>query len=342
MDKKPVEIQNLYNEVKSVLQDARARAYSAVGSAMVTAYWSIGRLIVDHEQKGGERAEYGKAVLEGLAERLTADFGKGFDARNLRNMRKFYQLFPIWNAVRTELTWTHYRSLLRVENEQARIWYMNEAISEQWSSRQLDRQISTLYYERLLSSRETAPVVQEAESKIAETVPAQFIKDPYVLEFLDLKNYPALRESDLEQALLDNLQDFLLELGTGFCFVARQKLMRYEDEDFYLDLVFYHSVLKCYVLIDLKIGKLTHADVGQMDSYIRMFDALRKKEDDNPTIGIILCSEKNEAIARYSVLNDGKQIFASKYKLYLPSEEELRAEIEREKAMFYLNQGNKD
>lgn len=184
--------------------------------------------------------------------------------------------------------------------------------------------------------------MQEAEEKLAETTPEQFIKDPYVLEFLDLKNYPALRESDLEQALLDNLQDFLLELGTGFCFVARQKLMRYEDEDFYLDLVFYHSVLKCYVLIDLKIGKLTHADVGQMDSYIRMFDALRKKEDDNPTIGIILCSEKNEAIARYSVLNDGKQIFASKYKLYLPSEEELRAEIEREKAMFYLQHGKKE
>lgn len=342
MDNKPIEIQSLYDEIKSVLLQARARAYNAVSSAMVTAYWSIGQLIVEHEQKGGERAEYGKAVLNGLAERLTADFGKGFDYRNLAYMRKFYQLFPNVNSLRSELTWTHYRSLLRVENEQARAWYVNKAISEQWSSRQLDRQISTLYYERLLSSRETVPVVQEAEEKLAETEPEQFIKDPYVLEFLDLKSYPSLRESDLEQALLDNLQDFLLELGTGFCFVARQKLMRYEDEDFYLDLVFYHSVLKCYVLIDLKIGKLTHGDVGQMDSYIRMFDALCKKEDDNPTIGIILCSEKNEAIAKYSVLSDGKQIFASKYKLYLPSEEELRAEIEREKALFYLQRGKKE
>lgn len=330
------EIQTLYGEIKPVLLQSRSKAYSAVNSAMVTAYWSIGQLIVEHEQKGGKRAEYGKAVLDGLSERLTADFGKGFDARNLRNMRKFYLLFPIWNTVRTELTWSHYRSLLRVENEQARAWYVKEAVSEQWSSRQLDRQISTLYYERLLSSKEIAPVAQEATEKLAEVTAERFIKDPYVLEFLDLKNYPALRETDLEQALIDNLQEFLLELGTGFCFVARQKLMRYEDEDFYLDLVFYHSVLKCYVLVDLKIGKLTHADVGQMDSYIRMFDALRKKEDDNPTIGIILCSEKNEAIAKYSVLNDGKQIFASKYKLFLPTEEELRAEIEREKAIFYL------
>lgn len=336
------EIKNLYDEIKSVLLQARARAYSAVSFAMITAYWSIGQLIVEHEQMGGARAEYGKAVLDGVAERLTADFGKGFDYRNLAYMRKFYLTFPNVNALRSELTWTHYRSLLRVENKQAREWYINEAISEQWSSRQLDRQISTLYYERLLSSRETEPVVQEAADKLAESVSEQFIKDPYVLEFLDLKNYPALRESDLEQALLDNLQDFLLELGTGFCFVARQKLMRYDNEDFYLDLVFYHSVLKCYVLIDLKIGKLTHGDVGQMDSYIRMFDALRKKEDDNPTLGIILCSEKNEAIAKYSVLNDGKQIFASKYKLYLPSEEELRAEIEREKALFYLQKSKKE
>lgn len=280
MNNEIIEIQTLYDEIKSVLLQSRAKAYNAVSSAIVTAYWSIGKLIVEHEQSGDERAEYGKAVLGSLAERLTADFGKGFDARNLRNMRKFYLMFPIWNAVRTELNWTHYRSLLRVESEQARAWYINEAISEQWSSRQLDRQISTMYYERLLSSREATPVKSEATSKIVNVEPEQFIKDPYVLEFLDLKNYPSLRESDLEQALLDNLQDFLLELGTGFCFVARQKLMRYEDDDFYLDLVFYHSVLKCYVLIDLKIGKLTHADVGQMDSYIRMFDALRKKEDD--------------------------------------------------------------
>lgn len=327
----PDQIQNLYDRIKTILNQSRAKAYASVNSAMVMAYWSIGQLIVKHEQNGNERSEYGKAVLEGLAERLTADFGKGFDYRNLAYMRKFYLLFPNVNALRSELTWTHYRSLLKVDSEQARNWYMNEAVNEQWSSRQLDRQISTLYYERLLSSKETSPVVQEAAEKLSEVKPEQFIKDPYVLEFLALKDYPALRESDLEQALLDNLQDFLLELGTGFCFVARQKLMRFEDEDFYLDLVFYHSVLKCYVLLDLKIGKLTHADVGQMDSYIRMFDALRKKEDDNPTIGIILCSEKNEAIAKYSVLSEGKQIFASKYRFTLPTIEELQHQIEQER-----------
>ena len=196
---------------------------------------------------------------------------------------------------------------------------------------QLERQISTLYYDRLLVSRDKTPVIAEADELTKPLAAENFIKDPYVLDFLDLKDYPALRESDLEQALIDKLQEFLLELGRGFCFVARQKLMRFEDEDFYLDLVFYHSILKCHVLIDLKIGKLTHGDVGQMDSYIRMFDALYKSEDDNPTIGIILCSQKNEAIVKYSVLNDAKQVFASKYRLTLPSAEELQREIEEER-----------
>lgn len=269
--------------------------------------------------------------FETLAIRLSAEFGKGFSVRTLQQMRKFYLCFPDANALRSRLTWTHYRLLLQVENKEARNWYMNEAVEAGWSSRQLDRQISSLYYERLLASRDKAPVEKEAKELMAKVEPEDFIKDPYVLEFLDLKNYPALRESDLEQALIDKLQEFLLELGRGFCFVARQKLMRYEDEDFYLDLVFYHSILKCHVLIDLKIGKLTHGDIGQMDSYIRMFDALYKNPDDNPTIGIILCSQKNEAIVKYSVLNDGKQIFASKYKLELPTAEELQKELEAER-----------
>ena len=242
-------------------------------------------------------------------------------------MRRFYLAFPIQDALRPELTWTHYRKLIKVKDGTARTWYMNEAADEQWSTRQLDRQISTLYYDRLLASVDKAPVVAEANRKLARTRPERFIKNPYVLEFLDLKDYPSLRESDLEQALINNLQDFLLELGTGFCFVSRQKLMRFEEEDFYLDLVFYHAVIKCYVIIDLKIGKLTHADVGQMDSYIRMFDALQRRDDDNPTIGLILCSEKNEAIARYSALADSKQLFASKYMLELPTIEQLEARI---------------
>ena len=243
-------------------------------------------------------------------------------------MRQFYQVFKIRDTLRPELTWSHYRRLISVENEQARIWYMNEAADSVWSTRQMDRQISTLYYERLLASKDKTPVVAEAKQKMSELKPEQFIHDPFVLEFLNLKEYPALRESDIEQALIDHLQQFLLELGRGFCFVARQKRMRYDEDDFYVDLVFYHSILKCHVLIDLKLGKLTHEDVGQMDSYIRMFDALYRNEDDNPTLGIILCSQKSEAIVKYSVLNEGKQIFASRYKLYLPTEEEFKQMLE--------------
>lgn len=231
--------------------------------------------------------------------------------------------------MRPELSWTHYRSLIKIENEDARIWYMNEAANSMWSTRQLDRQISTLYYDRLLASHDKKIVIEEAEEKLQKVIPEEFIKDPYILEFLDLKDYSTLRESDIEKSLINNLQDFLMELGNGFCFVARQKRMRFDDEDFYVDLVFYNCIIKCYVLIDLKLGKLTHQDVGQMDSYIRMFDALTKQDDDNPTIGLILCSEKNEAIAKYSVLNDAKQIFASKYKLTLPTEEELQTELNK-------------
>ena len=216
---------------------------------------------------------------------------------------------------------------------------MDEAVASALSSRQLERQISTMYYERLLASRDKEPVKSEAAELMTPLTTEDFIKDPYVLEFLDLKNYPALRESDLEQALIDKLQEFLLELGRGFCFVARQKLMRYEDEDFYLDLVFYHSILKCHVLIDLKVGKLTHGDIGQMDSYIRMFDALYRNDDDNPTIGIILCSQKNEAIVKYSVLNDAQQIFASRYRLELPTAEELQREIEFERKRIEEQEG---
>lgn len=321
---------NLYTAIYSVLQKARQTAYRAVNFTMVTAYWEIGRLITEDELKW-ERAEYGKQVLKNLAERLTNEFGKGFDERELRKMRQFYQYFQIRDTLRPELSWSHYRRLLSVDNDKARLWYMNEAANEIWSTRQLDRQISTLYYERLLSSQEKESVVAEAKEKLAQVSPLEFIRDPYVLDFLNLKEYPSLHESDIEKSLISLLQDFLLELGKGFCFVARQKRMRYEDEDFYVDLVFYNSILKCYVLIDLKLGKLAHGDVGQMDSFIRMFDELTKQTDDNPTIGLILCSEKNEAIVKYSVLNDAKQIFASKYKLTLPSEEDLKLELEKER-----------
>ena len=323
--------EKLYGSIKEVLNESRQQAYQAVNSSMLIAYWTIGKIIVENEQDGQFRAEYGKYTLSDLSLKLSNEFGKGFTVRSLQQMKKFYTLFPNTNALRTQLTWTHYRSLLRVENKEAREWYIEESVKEHWSSRQLDRQISTMYYERLISSQDKSEVVAEANDKLKELIPEQFIKDPYVLEFIDLKDYPALRESVLEQALIDNLQSFLLELGRGFCFVARQKLLRYEDEDFYIDLVFYHSILKCYVLIDLKIGKLTHGNVGQMDSYIRMFDDLYKNDDDNPTIGLLLCSEKNEAIAKYSVLHDEKQMFASKYLLTLPTAEELEKQIENER-----------
>ena len=322
---------HLFAEIREVLVTARRTAYKAVNFAMVTAYWNVGRLIVEDEQQGNTRAEYGKAILADLSKRLTDEFGKGFDERELRRIRQFYLVFPKWDALRPELTWTHYRLLIRVQNEQARLWYMNEAAEQTWSSRQLDRQISVLYYERLLSSTDTLSVREEAEKNLAQLAPQEFIHDPYVLEFLNLKNYPALHETDIEKSLINNLQSFLLELGKGFCFVARQKLMRYDEEDFYVDLVFYHSILKCHVLIDLKLGKLTHQDVGQMDSYIRMFDDLYKHTDDNPTLGLILCSDKNEAVVKYSVLAEHRQIFASKYLLELPTPEVLQQEIMRER-----------
>lgn len=322
------DIKRLYADICAVLTTARNKAYSAVNFAMVQSYWQIGKLITDEELGGKQRADYGKYLMKELSQRLTQDFGKGFDERELRKICQFYRCFPIRDTLRPELSWSHYRRLISVENADARMWYMNEAAASMWSTRQLDRQVSTLYFERLLGSTDKASVKQEANDKLQPYEPTDYIRDPYFLEFIGLGEYPALRESTLETALIDNLQHFLLELGRGFCFVARQKRMRYEDEDFYIDLVFYHSILKCHVLIDLKVGKLTHQDVGQMDSYIRMFDDIYKNPDDNPTIGLILCSQKNEAIARYSVLNDAKQIFASKYKLTLPSPEELQKEIE--------------
>ena len=323
---------NLALSIAQIIRNARQTAYRAVNFTMVTAYWNIGKLIVEDELHW-ERADYGKSVLKNLSERLTKEFGKGFDESNLRYMRLFYKTFPICDTLRHELSWSHYRRLISVENEKSRMWYMNEAADSVWSTRQLDRQISTLYYERILASQNKEVVRQEAKEKLAEVAPEDIIKDPYILEFLNLKDYPNLRESDVEKGLISNLQDFMLELGKGFCFVARQKRMRYDDEDFYVDLVFYNCILKCYVLIDLKIGKLSHQDVGQMDSYIRMFDDLMKQSDDNPTIGLLLCSEKNEAVARYSVLNDAKQIFASKYKLTLPTEDELQAELNKVRQM---------
>jgi predicted nuclease of restriction endonuclease-like (RecB) superfamily len=327
-------LNGLVGQLRGLIAQARAQALRTVDAVQVRACWEIGRHIVEFEQQGHARAAYGARLLPQLAERLSHEFGAGFDARNLRHMRSFFQAFPFWDAVRTELSWTHYRTLLRVDSEAARQWYMNEAIIQNWSSRALERQIGTLYYERLLCSQDKAAVQAEASSQLAplNQSPRAFVRDPVLLEFLGLPGTGRLLESELEQGLMDKLQAFLLELGKGFAFVARQQRISTESKDFYIDLVFYNYLLKCFVLFDLKTGELTHQDIGQMDMYVRIYDDLKRSPDDNPTVGIILCSQKDASVVRYSVLNDSEQLFASRYKLVLPSEDELRCELERERA----------
>lgn len=327
-------IEELVTSLRALLNKSRQQLQQTINTTMVQTYWHVGRIIVEDEQKGSERASYGKQVISQLADILTNEFGKGFDARNLRNMRAFYQAFPIWNTVCTKLSWSHFRFLIRLDNVQAREWYLEEAITQGWSARALDRQISSLYYERLLSSQEKAPVEKEAQEKTTALSISEkdYLRDPYIFDFLNLP-HQSLVETNVEQSLIDNLQKFLLELGKGFAFVERQQHIKTDDQDFYIDLVFYNFKLKCFLLIDLKIGKLSHQDVGQIDTYVRIYDQLKKEPDDNPTIGLILCSQKSEAVAKYSVLTDGKQIFASKYLPYLPTEEELRKELQRERQL---------
>ena len=318
---------SLFSQIAELISEARTQIRTTINSTMVVTYWNIGRIIVENEQNGKTRAEYGKAIIKELAGKLTTEFGKGFEYRNLQYMKKFYIMFPKVNAVSSQLSWTHYRHLLKVENEQARLWYIKEAVSENWSTRALERQINSHYYERLLASKKKTSVIVEAKEKTTELTAQDILKDPYVLEFLELKNRNEYTEDQLETALIDELGNFLLELGAGFSFVARQKHFDLDGEHFYIDLVFYNFKLKCFVLIDLKRGKLTHQDIGQMDTYIRIYEDKIRGADDNPTIGLILCADKNEAVAKYSVLADGEQLFASKYKLVLPKVEELEAEV---------------
>jgi len=326
------DIGNLISNLRQIILDARQKVLHAVDTVQVSTCWSLGRHIIEFEQDGAHRAAYGKHLLSDLAEKLTFEFGKGFDASNLYKMSQFYRLFPFLDALRLELSWTHYRLLLRVEDPTARAWYMNESVEQNWSSRALDRQISTLYYERLIASKDQKSVRFEADEKIAalSNTPRDFIHDPVMLEFLGFPDTGKLLESKLEDGLIGNLQSFLLELGKGFAFVARQQRISTESKDFYLDLVFYNYILKCFVLFDLKTGELSHQDIGQMDMYIRMYDDIRRGPEDNPTVGIILCASKDKSVVRYSVLHGNDQIFATKYKLVLPSEEELRAELIKE------------
>lgn len=315
----------LFEDVRSLLRQARAKAYVAVNAAMVDAYWRIGQRIVEEEQGGGKRAAYGTRLIADLARALGEEFGNGVSVANLRNFRQFYIVFPDLGkhyALRSELTWTHWRLIMRVEDPEARIYYLEETARQQWSSRALERAIQTRSFQRLVSKPE-----KQAEQPAVE--PKQFIKDPYILDFLDIHPKQDFSESELESAIVARLRDFLMELGKGFSFVGRQVRISTETSHFQVDLVFYNYLLKCFVLIDLKTKKLGHADIGQMDMYVRMFDDLKRGADDNPTLGIILCADKDETLVRYSVLNESKQLFASKYRLLLPSEEELQAELER-------------
>ena len=336
-----MEISNNYiSEIKKILKNARQKAYIAVNSAMVEAYWEIGRRIVEEEQRGKERAEYGKEIVKNLSKELTEEFGKGFSRRTLWEMRKLYVYFSDYEKVRTlfaQLTWSHFQKVLRVSSEKARIFYLTEAAENMWSVRTLDRNISTLYYNRIVASIDKKTVEDEMKEKIKSLQTEEFIKNPVVLEFLDLPTNMSYTESQLEKALTDDIQKFMMELGKGFAFVERQQHIRTENSDFYIDLVFYNYILKCFVIVELKTGKLTHQDIGQLDMYVRMYDDLKKQENDNPTIGLLLCTDTDRTIIKYSVLNDNKNLFASKYINYLPSEEELINEIERQKVLFKIN-----
>lgn len=334
---------NYISEIKKILKNARQKAYTAVNSAMVEAYWEIGRRIVEEEQNGKERAEYGKEILQNLSKELTEEFGKGYSYRTLREIRQFYLMFSDfekWRTVSAKLTWSHFQKVLRVSNEKARIFYLTEAAENMWSVRTLDRNISTLYYDRIVASIDKKIVENEMKEKTKKLQAKEFIKNPVVLEFLDLPTNMSYTENELEKALTDDIQKFMMELGKGFAFVERQQHIRTENSDFYIDLVFYNYILKCFVIVELKTGKLTHQDIGQLDMYVRMYDDLKKQGNDNPTIGLLLCTDTDRTIIKYSVLNDNKNLFASKYINYLPSEEELINEIERQKTLFESKKNN--
>ena len=320
---------DFYNEIKNILISARNKVYKTANFAMVEAYWNIGKSIIE-EQGGNEKAEYGAGLLKELSKQMTEDFGKGFTVTNLKYMRQFYLMFPNGHALRDELSWTHYRLLIKVENDNAREFYMQEAVKSQWSTRQLERQINSFFYERLLSSKNKEQVAEEIQTLEPAKEPEDIIRDPYVLEFLGLSSNDDFYESDLEQALITHLQRFLLELGRGFSFVARQKRITFDGRHFRIDLVFYNYILKCFVLIDLKVGDLTHQDLGQMQMYVHYFERELMNEGDNPPIGIVLCADKSESVVKYTLPENEIQIFASKYKLYLPSEEELLRELNQE------------
>lgn len=338
-----VQLNNIVSDIRNIILNARNKAYASINQNLIHSNWEIGRRIVEEEQQGKVRAEYGTQLLKALSLQLTAEMGKEYSVRNLWYFKQFYLCFPEWqivNACVHNLKWTHIRCILRVSDSKARLWYLQEASQQMWSTRTLDRNVASQYYYRLLQTSDEHKDVVENEMKTltkgyADT-PAMFIKSPMVTEFLGLPREMTFSESELESSIITHLQKFLMEMGKGYAFVERQQHIITDTQDYYIDLVFYNYLMKCFVLIDLKTTKITHQDVGQMDMYVRMYDDLKRTEGDNPTIGILLCSETSQDIARYSVLHDNKQLFASKYLTYLPTEEQLKEEIEKQKEIFRL------
>lgn len=328
------------NDIRQIIEEGRRQAYAAAGQASIATYWNVGRRIVEEEQDGKERAQYGARLIANLAKELTREYGAGYNKRSLEQYRRFYLSFKdleIANARVRNLTWTHFRIIMRETSPEGRLWYMKEAADQMWSTRTLDRNVSTQYYGRMLASQREALTLPQPE--VLASDPLEYIKNPVVAEFMGFHKAMKFDESQLEQALIDNLQQFIMELGRGFAFVERQKHVTTDTDDFYIDLVFYNFRMKRFVLFELKTHKLTHQDVGQLDMYVRMYDDMVKGKDDNPTIGVLLCTDTDNTIARYSVLHDNAQLFAAKYMAYMPTEEELRREIEQQKRFFLEQHG---
>ncbi len=321
-------ITSLYREVRQIIDSARSNAVRSVDFCRVQMYWNIGRRIVEEEQQGKERADYGAYLLKNLAKALEPEYGSGFSVRQLELCRKFYRLYPITNALRSQFNWTQYRLLIQIADSDKREYYELEAANNGWTARQLERQINSQLYERLLLSNDKESVLAVARKERMPELPQEIIKEPMILEFLGLERKPSYYEKDLEQALITHLQKFLLELGNGFTFVARQKRILIEDDEYFADLVFYNRLLRCFVVIELKTTKLTHQDIGQLQMYVNYYDRVEKTAEENPTIGILLCSAKNDTVVKMTLPEDNQTILASQYQLYLPTQEQLKREID--------------
>ncbi len=333
------EVNNIFNNIKDLVINSRNKVYHTVNTEMLNLYWNIGKVIMEIQQ-GDERASYGDTVLDKLSKKLTNEFGKGFSSRNLRTMRKFYLMYPIWKTVSAKLSWSHYLELIKIDDELKRNFYLNECINSKWSVRELQRQRDSLLYERLTISANKEKILELSEKGQILKTSKDLVKDPFVLEFLDIKENTDYLESDLEKNIIEHIKDFLLELGEGFSYVGNQIRLTLEEAHFYPDLVFYNRILRCFVIIDLKIGKITHQDIGQMQMYVNYYDREIKQADENSTVGILLSTNKNETIVKYTLPEDNKTIFSSEYKLHMPTEQELITAIEEEKKNFKLNKGN--